>query len=82
MTKELFNDRLKKLRSVAIDTRDNLKTDYKTKESIKTLLNILDKYNYENRVSLKGLLSNTIIDSLEIDSTIGAKFIEFDKSIG
>lgn len=49
--------------------------------SIKKLLEILDEYSFENRLKKKGLLTRTIIDSLELDYSLGERFIEFDNRI-
>lgn len=58
---------------LAIGTRDNL--------AIGDLKQILEYYNYDNRLEMKGLLTRKIIDSLELSYFIGEKFIEFDNSI-
>lgn len=50
-------------------------------ETLKKLLEILNEYSFENRLQMKGTLSHTIIDSLEMDYTIGEKCIKFDDSI-
>ena len=52
------------------------------KHALAKLLPILNEYSYENRLKLKGTLSHTIIDSLELDYAMGEKFLEFDKNIG
>lgn len=50
-------------------------------ESLTRLSGILDRYSFENRLAMKGLLSHAIIDSLTLDNSIGEEFIRFDKSI-
>ncbi|NOU62358.1 hypothetical protein [Marinifilum caeruleilacunae] len=51
------------------------------KISLVKLTAILNEYTFENRIEIKGLLSRIIIDSLELDYSIGEKFIEFDNNI-
>ena len=51
------------------------------KVSLNTLLDLLILYSYENRLGQKGLLTHTIIDSLELDYSMGKKFINFDNDI-
>ncbi len=53
--------------------------EYETNQNI--LLSILSQYTYDNRLKIKGLLSHTIIDSLEIDQDIADAFIKFDRQI-
>lgn len=45
------------------------------------LLKLLNLYSFENRLEQKGLLSHTIIDSLELDYSFGDQFIRFDNDI-
>ena len=47
----------------------------------KALIRILDDYEYHSRGENKGRLTRLIIDSLEIDYSIGEKIIEFDEMI-
>ena len=51
------------------------------KVSLNTLLDLLNLYSYENRLGQKGLLTHTIIDSLELDYSLGKQFINFDNDI-
>jgi hypothetical protein len=51
------------------------------KISLNTLLDLLNLYSYENRLGQKGLLIHTIIDSLELDYSLGKQFINFDNDI-
>jgi len=46
-----------------------------------TLLEIVHQYTYVNRLQKKGLLSHTIIDSLDLDYSYGEIFINFDNEI-
>lgn len=51
------------------------------KDSLIRVMEILDQYNYEDRLELKGLLSHTVVDSLQLDYSLAEKLIMFDKSI-
>lgn len=50
-------------------------------EALTVLLKQLEKYTYENRFKVKGLMTHTIIDSLELDYSLDSRFILFDKMI-
>lgn len=45
------------------------------------LIEILNGYSFDNRLQKKGLLSHTIVDSLDIDYSIGELFLKFDNDI-
>lgn len=45
------------------------------------LVSILNQYTYRNRLEMKGLISHTILDSLEIDDIIAEEFLKFDQKI-
>ena len=81
MTQQLFNERKDKLKKLAIEEKDDIKADLNTRQSIERLLKLLEMYNYDNRVKMKGILTRTIIDSLRINYSLGEKFIQFDNSI-
>jgi hypothetical protein len=51
------------------------------KLSLEELSLLLGSYTYENRLEVKGLLTRTIIDSMELSCALGEEFIKFDKSI-
>lgn len=51
------------------------------KSGLLKLIEILNEYSFDNRLQKKGLLSHTIIDSLEIDFSIGEIIIKFDNDI-
>ncbi|WP_324760226.1 hypothetical protein [Sphingobacterium thalpophilum] len=51
------------------------------KTSLMRLLELLNQYSFENRLYRKGLLSHTIIDSLELGHSIGEKVVKFDIDI-
>lgn len=63
----------------AILEKKELSTE--NRSSCNILSALLAEYSYENRLEKKGLLTHTIIDSLELDYSIGEKFIEFDNRI-
>lgn len=44
-------------------------------------IEILNLYHFDNRLNQKGTLTHFILDSAELDYSIGEKIIEFDKSI-
>lgn len=48
------------------------------KVSLTLVLKILDEYTYENRLRKKGLLTHTILDSLELESSLTEKLLKFD----
>ncbi len=50
-------------------------------QSIKETLKILASYSFDNRLKQKGTLTRYIIDSAEMNYSIGEKVIEFDNSI-
>jgi hypothetical protein len=45
------------------------------------VLKIVEGYHFRNRLSMKGVLTHTIIDSIQLDSEFLVPFIYFDKSI-
>ncbi len=49
--------------------------------SLVKLLEILNRYSFQNRIDRKGLLTHTIIDSLELDHSVGGELIRFDSEI-
>ena len=81
MTNEIFTERKNELVSLINHylNFDDINGQYKN--DLKILLEILTQYLFENRLQMKGSLTHTIIDSLEIDYNLGEKFIQFDKNI-
>jgi predicted ArsR family transcriptional regulator len=78
MEAEIFIKRKKEL----INQYSNLdQVSKQNQEALKKLLEILNEYSFENRLQMKGTLSHTIIDSLDLDATLGEKFMEFDDTI-
>ena len=45
------------------------------------LLSILKDYAFQDRFKMKGTLTHTIIDSLNLDYSIAAEFLKFDEDI-
>jgi predicted ArsR family transcriptional regulator len=78
MEAEIFIKRKKEL----INQYSNLdQVSKQNQEALKKLLEILNEYSFENRLQMKGTLSHTIIDSLDLDATLGEKFMKFDDTI-
>lgn len=81
MNKDIFTERKNYLERLITNFLNEEKTNEQDRQSLHELLEILDSYSFENRLQQKGLLTHTIIDSLELDYSIGEKFIEFDNDI-
>jgi hypothetical protein len=81
MSREIFDERKADLVNLI---KVSLVTTYISEQdrtSLMRLLELLNQYSFENRLYKKGLLSHTIIDSLELDYSLGEKFIKFDNDI-
>lgn len=81
MNKESFieiNENLINLINEYLANQDIYEHD---KSYLRKLLELLSQYSYENRLKVKGLLSHTIIDCMELDYSLGEKFIKFDYDI-
>lgn len=81
MRKEDFNNRKENLLQFVKEALNKPDLNNTDKTSLNKLIEILAEYSFEDRLETKGLLSRVIIDSLELDYSIGEKFIEFDNSI-
>lgn len=81
MNREIFVERKESL--INLIKKSLAKTDISEQDriSLTKLLELLNQYSFENRLQQKGLLSHTIIDSLELDYSLGEKFIKFDNDI-
>jgi hypothetical protein len=81
MNRDIFLERKENL--INLITASLAKTDISEQDkiSLSKLLEILNQYLFENRLQKKGLLSHTIVDSLELDYALGEKFIKFDNDI-
>jgi hypothetical protein len=49
--------------------------------SIMEAIEVLSKYNFENRLKMKGLLTHTVIDSLQLPYNIAELIVKFDQQI-
>jgi len=81
MNKDVFLLKKQSLISTLNLIKENNELSSDDLSSLRTIFDILEKYNYENRNKVKGLLTRTIIDSLELDYSIGEKIIFFDQNI-
>ena len=81
MNKDVFIERKEGLISLIKDSLVENNVCEQDKGSLNILLGIIDEYSFENRLQKKGLLTHTIVDSLELDYSIGEKFIMFDQII-
>jgi hypothetical protein len=81
MSRQIFIERKQNLINLIKDNLIKIEIPEQDKISLSKLLEILNQYSFENRLQKKGLLSHTIIDSLELDYILGEKFINFDNDI-
>ena len=81
MNKEIFVKRKESLTSLIKESLAQTGISEQDKVSLIKLLELLNQYSFENRLQQKGLLSHTIIDSLELEYSLGEKFIKFDNDI-
>lgn len=78
---QIFKDKKKRLVNFVNEILGTNSLSLIDIKSLEKLLEILNTYSFENRKEKKGVLTRTIIDSLELDYSLGEKFIEFDNSI-
>lgn len=81
MDRKIFIERKQDLITLITDSLTKTEISDHDKTSLKKLLDILNLYSFENRLQKKGLLSHTIIDSLELEYSLGEKLIKFDNDI-
>ncbi len=81
MNREIFIERKKKLTNLIKENLNKIDICEHDQTSLIKLLELLNQYSFENRLEQKGLLSHTIIDSLELDYSLGEIFIKFDNDI-
>ena len=81
MEKKIFEEKKKKLVGFTMEILETKLLSMDDIKSLEKLLEILHGYSFENQKNKKGTLTRTIIDSLELDYSIGEKFIEFDNNI-
>lgn len=53
----------------------------KDKKSLDKLFHVLNEYSFDNRLQKKGSLTYIIIDSLDLNYSLGEQFIIFDNEI-
>lgn len=78
MNEELFLNLKKKLE---LFLNKILEENMSDKKSILIVFEILNEYNFQNRLIKKGALKRFVIDCSNIDYSIGEKIIEFDNRI-
>lgn len=81
MTRESFIARKTELINLVSSGLQKANVTKQDEKSFNKLLELLSQYTFENRLQKKGLLCYTIIDSLELDYSLGEKFIKFDNDI-
>ena len=81
MERKTFEERKKTMVNFTYEILETKFLSLEDKKSLEKLLDILKSYSFENRKEKKGVLTRTLIDSLELDYSVGEKFIEFDNMI-
>lgn len=81
MNKAVFDKNKEELSNLIIDFLKKEEVSDHDKTSLSKLLQLLAQYSFENRAEFKGLLSHTVLDSLDLDYSIGEKILKFDDDI-
>ncbi|SDL40485.1 hypothetical protein SAMN04488090_0742 [Siphonobacter aquaeclarae] len=81
MDKILFSRRKALLLDNIAELLQNPGISEKEKTMLERVLVLLDHYSFENRLLVKGLLSHTVIDTLELPYSLGDLLIRFDHQI-
>jgi len=81
MNREIFNKTKVILTKLIKDNLAKIDISEQDRTSLSILLELLNQYSFENKLQQKGLLSHSIIDSSELDYSLGEKFIKFDNDI-
>lgn len=81
MSEEFFNKRKSQLTEALTKVIGNSSLIVVETLDYVRILNILSQYTYENRLLRKGLIARTIIDSLDIEYSLGEMLIKFDRDI-
>lgn len=81
MDKILFSRRKALLLDNIAELLQNPGISEKEKTMLERVLALLDHYSFENRLFVKGLLSHTVIDTLELPYSLGDQLIRFDHQI-
>lgn len=81
MDREVFDQRKQALIALVNANLHSASSAKKVETELLKLLALLHQYTFANRLVQKGLLSHTITDSMELDNSIGERFLEFDDDI-
>lgn len=81
MTRKEFSEKKQSLLSMIQEKLMEKDICDKDKKSLDKLFHVLNEYSFENRHQKKGSLTYTIIDSLELNYSLGEQFIIFDNEI-
>jgi len=81
MNKKSFIERKESLISLIEENLAKTHISEQDRMSFIKLLTSLNQYSFEIRLQQKGLLSHTVIDSLDLDYSLAEKFIQFDNDI-
>jgi len=81
MNKKSFIERKESLVSLIEENLTKRHISEQDRMSFIKLLTLLNQYSFEIRLQQKGLLSHTVIDSLDLDYSLAEKFIKFDNDI-
>ncbi|MBB2951156.1 hypothetical protein FHR29_001888 [Sphingobacterium sp. JUb56] len=77
----VFTEKKQNLIDIVICALNKNEVSEQERESLNTLLDIVNQYTYKNRLQKKGFLSHLIIDSLDLEYSYGENFIKFDNEI-
>lgn len=75
---DAFNHTIQKLLMDIHFFRQAKESDH---DDFQIIENILHQYTFENRLEMKGLITRTIVDSLDLEYSLSEKLIWFDSSI-
>jgi len=81
MTQNTFEARKVDLQKLLQDKITERKAENSNERDYEVALSILNEITYEERDNYRGKISRVIIDSLELDNTIGEALIEFDENM-
>ncbi len=81
MTRKEFSEKKQSLLSIIQEKLMEKDICEKDKKSLDKLFHVLNEYSIDNRLQKKGSLTYTIIDSLDLNFSLGEQFIIFDNEI-
>ncbi len=81
MEENAFNNRKVVLINIINTKLSERVTKHSEVSDLERILKIVEGYNFQNRQSKKGLLTHTIVDSIQLDYQFLEPFISFDKAI-